>query len=276
MGMLYPQQQRLYNDPISEEFLSGGNKYFVKLMHIPLVLKLVTWFYETLYPGVLGYFFGRFRYYDEVIKECLAKNEVDAIVNLGAGMDPRAYYIPGIDKVRYFEVDHPDVVKRKKETVERALGGLPEHVTFVAVDFNVQDVEEELFKSGYHTTSKTLFIWESVSAYLTSDANDAVFSFVGKAPRGSKLAFSYATKAFLTGERLDNKVLQKVSRIMTKKYRMVIHGFDPDTIGNHVAKFRLAMRDHVGPEEFKQRYRIKEKMGLDVIEVERLVLAEVE
>jgi hypothetical protein len=50
-------------------------------MHIPLVLKLVTAFYEKTYPGILGYFFCRFRYYDELIKECLEKNELDTIVD---------------------------------------------------------------------------------------------------------------------------------------------------------------------------------------------------
>ncbi len=276
MGMLYPKEQRLYFDPISELFLTGRDKFVLKFMRLPLGLKLMTAFYEGLYPGMLGYFYCRFRHYDEAIEECLAKSEVDVIVNLGAGMDPKAYSIPGIDEVRYFEVDHPDVIERKKETVERVLGGLPEHVTYVGVDFTEQDVQAELRRSGYDPSSRTLFLWESVSAYLTREANDAVFRFVGKAPRGSKLAFSYTTKAFLTGEGLDNKVLQKVSRLMVKRYKLILHGFDPDTIGNHIAKFGLAMRDHVGPEEFKQRYGIEEKMGLDVIEVERFVLAEVE
>ena len=76
--------------------------------------------------------------------ECLAKDEVDTMANLGAGMVPRACHIPGIDKVRCFEVNHPEVVKRNRETV---------------------------------------------SAQLACDANDAVLRFVGKVPRGSKLAF---------------------------------------------------------------------------------------
>ena len=275
LGMLFPEHRRLYFDPISECFVTGRKRLLLRVLRLPLGLKCLMAIYEGLYPGMMGYFFCRFRYYDEVMKECLAKTEVDAIVNLGAGMDPRAYHIPGIDRVRYFEVDHPDVVKRKRATVERVLGGLPAHVTHVGMDLNVQDIEAELVRSGYDKASRTLFIWESVSAYLTSDANDAVFSFVGKAPPGSKLAFSYATKALLTGEGLDNKVLKKVSRIMTKKHRMVIHGFDPEIIEVHIAKFGLLMRDHVGPEEFRQRYRIHERMGLDVIEVERFVLAEV-
>ena len=190
-------------------------------------------------------------------------------------MDPKANHIPGIDGIRRFEVDHPDVVKRKRETVERTLGGLPAHVTHVGVDLNVQHVEAELVKSGCDKTSWTLFILESVSAHLAGEANEAVFGFVGKALRGSKLAFSCATKALPAGEGLDSSVPGKVSRIMTRKCRMVIHGFDPNVIADHIAKFGLVMRDHIGPEESKQHCRTHERMGLDVIEVERFVLAEV-
>jgi len=275
MGMLYPEEQRLYNDPISEKLLSGWNKLFVRLMHIPPVLKLLNAFYEKAYPGMLGYFFCRFRFYDDVARACLENNELDAIVNLGAGMDPKAYYVPGIEKVRYFEVDHPAVIKRKKEKIQRIMGSLPEHVTYVSVDFNTQDVEDELQKAGYESSSRTLFIWESVSAYLTKEANDAVFNLVSRSASGSKIAFSYATESMLTGENLNNKVLEKIHRIMVKKHQMVVHGFDPNTIEEHLSKFGLALLDHVGPEEFKKRYEIQKRMGLDVIEVERLALAAV-
>lgn len=275
MGMFYPEEQRLYNDPISEKLLSGGNKLVVRLMHIPPIRKLLTAYYERAYPGLLGYFFCRFRFYDDVVKACLENNELDSIVNLGAGMDPRAYYVPGIENVRYYEVDHPAVIKRKKEKIKRIMGKCPEHVTYVSVDFNAQDVEGELQKAGFEPFSRTLFIWESVSAYLTEEANDAIFSFVSRAASGSKIAFSYATESLLKGENLNNKVLEKLHRIMVKKHQMVVHGFDPNTIEEYLSKFGLALLDHVGPEEFKKRYEIRKRMGLDVIEVERLVLAEV-
>ena len=75
-------------------------------MRIPLGLKLVTAFYETRYPGMLDYLFCRFRYDDEVIEACLAKSQSDTIVNLGSGMDPKAYSIPGIEKIHDCEIDH--------------------------------------------------------------------------------------------------------------------------------------------------------------------------
>jgi len=49
------------------------------------------------------------------------------------------------------------------------MGGLPEHVTYVSVDLNTQEVEGDLQKAGYGASSRTLFIWERVSAYLTQE-----------------------------------------------------------------------------------------------------------
>lgn len=75
---------------------------------------------EGLHLGLMGCFLRRLRYCDDVNKECLAGSESDTMVNLGEGMDPRECHIPGIDKVRCFEVDLRDVIKRKRETDRRA------------------------------------------------------------------------------------------------------------------------------------------------------------
>ena len=52
-------------------------------------------------------------------------------------------------------------------------------------------------------------------------------------------------------------------------FRLVL-GFDPHSVEEYLSKFGLTLLHHVGPEEFKQRYEIRTKMGLDVIEVECL------
>ena len=128
-------------------------------MHVPLALKLLTAFFEKSYPGMLGYFFCRFRFYDDVLITCIEKNELHSVVNLGAGMVPKAYYVPGIENVRYYETDHPAVIKRKKEKIERIMGKLPEHVTYVSVNFNAQDIEGQIHKNRLqeHCSSGKVF-----------------------------------------------------------------------------------------------------------------------
>lgn len=55
----------------------------------------------------------------------------------------------------------------------------------------------------------------------------------------------------------------------------LVPGFDPHSVEEYLFKFGLTLLHHVEPEEFKQRYKIRTKMGLDVIEVERLAPAAV-
>jgi len=107
MMMAYPKEKRLYEDPYSEKLLTPFYKMFMIFMRNPKGLDSIMKKSEKSSPGVMGWFFCRDRYVDDVLKECLKKEEFETIVNLGAGMDCRAYYIPGIEKTRYFEVDHP-------------------------------------------------------------------------------------------------------------------------------------------------------------------------
>ena len=133
------------------------------------------------------------------------------MVSPGVGMAPRQYHIPGIDRFRCFESEHPDVVKH-------SLGGLAAH----AAHFGA-----ELIKSGYDNNSRTLFNWEFAFAKPTRNPHNPILILVARTTRGSELALSYAWNAFLSGQGLENKVLTGVTRVMTKKFSMATHGLDP-------------------------------------------------
>lgn len=276
LGMLYPKEQRIYNDPFSEKILSGWSKFFIKLMHFPRVHRFITNFYEKKFAGMLGYMFCRFRYYDDVVKQCLQKNEIEVIVNFGAGMDCRAYYISGIEHLHYYEIDHPSVIKKKKEKIKKVLGKLPNHVSYIEIDFDQESIENALEKVGYDLSSKTLFIWESVSAYLTKEANDAIFSFVSKAASGSKFVFSYVTMDFMNGKNLNHKTMELMhKRIIVNQELKLQHGFEQSKIEKYLQKFSISTIEHIGAKEFKERYIQPIDLKMDVVEVERIMLAEV-
>ena len=276
LGMLYPKDQRVYNDPFTEKILSGSSKYFIKLLHIPFIHRALTNFYEKKFSGMLGYFFCRFRYYDDIVKECLQKNEIDVIINMGAGMDCRPHYIKGIEKLQYYEIDHPTVIEKKKQKIKKVLGKLPEFVTYVGIDFDNQSIEEALLEAGYNLNSKTLFIWESVSGYLTKEANDEIFNYISKAAKGSKFVFSYVTMNFMNGKNLNHKTLEKLyKRIRVNQELMLKHGFEQNEIEDYLLKYSISTIEHIGAKELKERYIQSINVDLDVAEVERLVLAEV-
>jgi methyltransferase (TIGR00027 family) len=147
-------------------------------------------------PGVNGFLVVRERYIDDMLQNSIDKG-LQQLVILGAGYDSRPYRfnLPG---VKTFEVDHPLTQADKLEKLRRVFGQIPQHVTFVPVDFNTQTLSERLFSSGYDPSLKSLFIWQGVTMYLTHAAVDATLAFIVKnAAPGSALVFDYLYQAVL-------------------------------------------------------------------------------
>ncbi|MBW2977758.1 class I SAM-dependent methyltransferase, partial [Candidatus Woesearchaeota archaeon] len=153
-GMLYPKEKRLFEDPFAEKLLTPFYKFFLFLMRSPKIFDFIMKLEKKSTPGKTGWLLCRVRYIGDVLKDSTAKKGLEAVVNLGAGYDCRAYYIPGVENIRYFEVDHPKVIKKKKAKMKKILGKLPDHVIYVPVDFEKQNLGIELKKAGYNLTSK--------------------------------------------------------------------------------------------------------------------------
>ena len=227
----------------------------------------------------MGWFFCRDRYVDDILKECLKRKEAQTIVNLGAGMDCRAYYIPGIEKMRYFEVDHPKIIKIKMKKMRNILGKLPDHVVYVPIDFQKQSLDVELKKAGYNLTSKTLFIWEAVTQYISEEANDSTFKYIGQAASGSKLVFSYVIKSFFDGKYSNDGIKRLAKQFRKKNNPVFIFGYNPADMKNYLTKYSLNLIEDIDSVEMQERY--SKMVDLDLLktvkefDIERFVLAEV-
>lgn len=275
VGMLYPKEQRLFEDPYSEKFLPPVYKFFLFLMRSPKMFNSLMRFREKATPGLVGWMFGRFRYIDDVLTDCIKKREIEAVVNLGVGMDCRAYYIVGIEGIKYFEVDHPSVIKTKKTKLKTILEKLPDHVAYVPVDFEKQAVDAELKKAGYDISAKTLFIWEGVTQYISEEANDTIFKYVAQAVPGSKIVFTYILNSFIEGTyiREDTKMMYK--QMCKKKNPLWIYGLEPNDIPNYLSKYSLTLIEDVGKKEVEERYMKLVNLDLTVLDIERIAFAEV-
>ena len=274
-GTLYPKEKRLFEDPYSEKMLSPFLKFFIFLQRSPKINDAIVRSKEKSTPGIMGWLFCRFRYIDDVLKDSIAKKEIETVVNLGAGMDCRAYYIPGIKSVRYFEVDHPSVIEQKKAKMEKILGKLPEHVIFVPVDFEKQSLDTELKKAGYNLTSKTLFIWEGVTQYISKEANDSALKYVAQAAPGSKIVFTYIIKSFIEGKNIHDGIKVMYKYMRKKDNPLWIFGLDPSDMENYLSKYSLSLIEDIGSEEMEERYMKLVDLDLSVFEIERMALAEV-
>src|SRR5258706_294516 len=125
-----PELERICYDPLARAFISGASYFFLK----PIINS--GW-YKRISEGAVEFIILRERTIDDFTTAALSAG-LDQVVILGAGFDTRAYRIPGIEKTRVFEVDHPATQATTLKKMKKVLDPLPAHVTFVPVDFNTQ------------------------------------------------------------------------------------------------------------------------------------------
>lgn len=185
-----PPGERICNDPLARQLMSPFY-YWIGRVFAPAA--------ERQDPGVMGFIAARCRHIDDYLLARLADG-VPQVVILGAGLDSRAYRLPQMRGVRVFEVDQEATQESKKRKLQRILGALPPHVSFVPVDFDVETLDN-LFTFGYDPQVKTLFIWEGVVHYLTADAVDQTLAWVLKSSgAGSSIIFDYLYAEQLSGD----------------------------------------------------------------------------
>ena len=267
-------EQRLFRDPFARPlcgpFLGALLSLFaLRLLREPLLRRS-----ERRTPGVVGLLLSRFAYLDDVLRETLADG-VQSVIILGAGLDSRAYRIPCADAVRVFEVDHPSVQDVKRARLRRHLGELPSHVRFVSIDFDTQDLAVELAAASYDPESRSLFIWEGVSQYVSRAALESTLRYVGGTAAGNLLAFSYVLQRFID----DRSAFPELHKL----WDQMREGNDPlwkcglrsEHIADTLAGFSLSVRKDTGPSEHLASYPVLKERSFDVSGIERIVLAEV-
>ena len=274
MENLLPQDKRLFEDPYSEKLLSPYYKFWMIIMRPPRILNFMMNISEKHSPGVIGGLLCRTCYIDDVLNNAI-KEGVGTVVNLGAGMDARAFRIPGIENIQYFELDLPEVMKAKRSYIDKKIGELPSNVSLVPIDFNSQDLGEELEKSGYDPSSKTLFIWEGVSQYISKEAVDGTLKYVAQASPGSRIVFTYVLESFINGSKIPDGLNRIYKFFLKKKNPLWFCGFNPAEMSEYLSKYSLSLIEDVGHEEFLERYIRPKGRDLKVMEIERTVLAEV-
>ena len=108
---------------------------------------------------------------------------------LGAGLDTFAYRNPFPDTV-VFEVDHPSTGAWKQEQLAEAGIDIPPNVTYVGVDFEVDDLISRLVDAGFDAASPAFFLWLGVVPYLTTEAVTATLRAIVAMP-GGEVVFDY-------------------------------------------------------------------------------------
>ena len=139
----------------------------------------------------------RTRFIDEALERAIASGATQLVI-LGAGFDSHAYRCQELlAHVRVFEVDRPATQALKKQRVSDVLGGPPVNLTYVAVDFQHEDLPDVLTRHGYDPAQQTFFILEGVTMYLPEEAVRSTLRFVAAHPPGSGIVFDFVYRAMI-------------------------------------------------------------------------------
>ncbi|MDT5237640.1 MAG: hypothetical protein QOF47_3627 [Mycobacterium sp.] len=243
-------ERRLVSDDLALSMLPAGQRALVRAMRWPLLRSLTISAGERAVPGSWSLITCRKRYIDDKLDDALGS--IDAVVVLGAGLDTKAYRLARRSDIPVFEVDLPVNIERKKAAVKRAIGAVPASVHLVPLDFERKDLIGVLTEHGYRPDTRTFFIWEGVTQYLTEDAVRATLGALQASPGGSRLVFTYVRKDFIDGVNMyDAAILYKRFRQRQQVWRF---GLDPDQVSEFVAEYGWHLDEQAGPDYFLRNY----------------------
>jgi len=267
----FPEGARIINDDLAYRILPFAIRAFVRLTRPAFVRDWMVRATEKGTPGIWAMSMCRKRYIDDKVAEA-ADGQAETVVNLGAGFDTQAYRVPTLAKVPVWEVDQPENIDAKRSRLRKVFGEVPAHVTLVPIDFDREELGSVLASHGYAADTKTFFIWEGVTQYLTEAGIEATFDFLAKAPAGSRLVFTYVRKDFIDGKVLyGQEYLYK--RVLLKD-KIWLFGIDPEDVADFLDVYGWRVLEHIGYEELAERYVKPTGRKLVSMPLERIVYAE--
>lgn len=266
-----PQRQRLFDDELAVRFLPPAVQWIVRACRWRPVRDVLVRATERSAPGMWGAMLCRKRYADDAVADALGAG-IEQVVFLGAGLDTRAYRLVAPAGALAFELDQRANTDDKLRRLRAIYGRTPERVRVLPVDFEVDDLAAVLSAAGFDGGRPALFVWEAVTQYLTEESVRATFTFLAKAPTGSRLIFTYVRADFLDGTHLYGA--GPLRERMTGRYDVWKFGIAPPDVAALLREYGWVEREQVGPEEYAARYLRPAGRDIPVSEIERFVRAE--
>jgi methyltransferase (TIGR00027 family) len=265
-----PPGRRLVDDDLAARFLPAPTRWLVTVTPPNLMRRLAMAVMEREGPGLWASMNCRKRYIADKVTESL--DGIDAVVVLGAGFDTLAYRLAKKTGIPIFEVDQPVNIDRKAAAVQRALGQQPASVRLVPLDFERDDVLNVLAEHGYRPDSRTFFVWEAVTQYLSPEAVDATLERLRRATPGSRLVFTYVRRDFIDGTNLYGA--EALYRRFRRRAQLWRFGLPPDEVATFLAGHGWRLAEQAGPDLILHRYVEPTGRNLTVSPIEWSAYAE--
>lgn len=268
-----PPGKRLFYDPLAKLYLSPTLRFISAMSKMALVNRVVSGIIDRKWTGARTSGVARTRLIDEAVCKAL-EGGARQVVILGAGFDSRAYRIPGIDRATIFEVDHPATSELKLKLTRNALGSVPGNVRFVQTDFNQQALTTVLENAGYSASLQTVFVWEGVSNYLTSEAVDSTLLLCSRAAPKSQLVFTYIDERILADPQSFYGA-EKIVKLLSDVGEKWTFGIDPQQLESYLKQRGLTLERDLSASQYREQYFKEDSLRMRGYEFYRVVIATV-
>jgi methyltransferase (TIGR00027 family) len=241
------------SDPIALPLLGASTE--AALRDDPFALN------DPISRGLRGALIARSRFVEDQLASCVAAGVRQYLV-VGAGLDTFAYRNPYRDEgLRVFEVDHPGTQSWKQQLLAEAGIGVPAALTFVAADFERDDLDSALRQAGFRADLPACVCWMGVTMYLTAEAVAATLRTVAGFAAGSRLCFDYRVPVAKLNpvERVINEVMEQRVAALGEPW---LSTFDPMQLHRQLLELGFSSAESVTPEDLNARYFARRKDGL--------------
>lgn len=204
----------------------------------------------------------RTRCIDDHVRRCVQEG-VEQDVIFGAGYDSTAFRLEELSagKVRVFEVDHPATSVHKRAQIQELLGRLPGHVTYIAVDFvteTLEDLRRKLLESSFDPHKRTVFVLGGVVPYLTEEAVDQLLRFITSCSGpGSSVVLTYHDLENCSEE------FQNLAQELARQGEPFLFGRDPAGMERFLKERGFSQITNCSIEQARERYAPTEKGSLE-------------
>jgi methyltransferase (TIGR00027 family) len=185
-----PPEQRIVDDPYAPHFL--GTVWRV------LVNRFSTLVRRALH-GAQEFGAARNRYFDDLVVSAISTGTTQ-VVHICPGYETTAYRLarPG---VRFFEVDIPPTLARKRQLLARAGIPTPAGHIEVPMDLEHEDLAARLVAAGFDPSRAALVVWSGGTYYVPRPGVvDTLRKLRALLAPGSRVSFDYPLSGVLTGE----------------------------------------------------------------------------
>ena len=194
----------------------------------------------------------RTRFAEDALAAAAARG-VRQLVVLGAGLDTYAYRGELRDRLRIFEVDHPDTQAWKRQRLAAAGIPLPPTLAFAPVDFERQTLADGLAAAGFDPAQPAFFTWLGVVPYLTSEAVWSTLGFIANLPNGANVVFDYADPPDSLPPEARARHEHAAAHVAELGEPWVNY-FEPDSLHAQLADLGFSEVEDLGPPEILSRY----------------------